>query len=862
MPSPKVHALLAYLALAEGAKPRSELLALLWRHGKPANLRYALHKLREVPGSDEWLEARSAYVRVDATTDVGRLELAVQNARISDVLDVLEDGHADPTLLLGLELPDAPRFSAWLDHERSRLEGSCHDALVQAAERLASDGDAERGVPLVRRLLERDPLDEAVHRAAMRLAHARGDAEAALERFETCRTLLRDELGVEPSPETLALVAEIEGPAIAVGEAARLLLPESDVPSLPQRLIGRTAALERARASVESGERLLLHGMGGAGTSALAATLAREHLSTGRRRVLWVQVGHGAPDELFDAAARALDAHGAVSRAADRRIAVRDGIAAARVGLVILDDVWSVYAMSKLVEAVPDGVPVVVTSRQRLPGIARIEVGRLARPDAMELLVHHAGAGVREDPDADALCETLADHAFAIRLAGISLRLEGESAHGLLGRMGAAPHALRLPAEWVERGRSSVMELLHASLETLSEGSFEAFMAIGALYAPSVTPDLLAAFLRRDRSDVEQALFDVRTRGLAERWAVAGSDVVSYRLHDLAFSLARANHHHRPATAERACLAFLADHHRDFDAVDAELANLLGAARSFAAHADDERLVEAMRRLAVWDAYFRARGHTPGSFELLRAARDAAGRLGAIETAQATAARIGDAYREQYGDYEAAAEAYGDALDLARAGGDEHREIVMMTLLGTTLSQRGSGDTERWLDEAERLARARGDDRALCQVLEHRGCLAVREGRFDDAMPWFRSGREAVQRLERSVSVDDAEVARLSFFLLLNEGEAERGAGHLDRALDRRREALVLAEGLGNPLWTAYALQELGETHHERAERSEAQRTLACAYEIYREHGVVAAIAGLDAFMADAGYDVPRSPDA
>lgn len=59
------------------------------------------------------------------------------------------------------------------------------------------------------RLLALDPWREEAHRQMMRLLARSGQRSAALAQYETCRRLLAQELGVEPSPETTALYERI-----------------------------------------------------------------------------------------------------------------------------------------------------------------------------------------------------------------------------------------------------------------------------------------------------------------------------------------------------------------------------------------------------------------------------------------------------------------------------------------------------------------------------------------------------------------------------------------------------------------------------------------------------------------------------
>jgi DNA-binding SARP family transcriptional activator len=61
------------------------------------------------------------------------------------------------------------------------------------------------------RLLALEPEREEWHRALMLAYRASGERALALRQFHACRSVLRRELGVEPSPETQELYRRVLG---------------------------------------------------------------------------------------------------------------------------------------------------------------------------------------------------------------------------------------------------------------------------------------------------------------------------------------------------------------------------------------------------------------------------------------------------------------------------------------------------------------------------------------------------------------------------------------------------------------------------------------------------------------------------
>lgn len=95
----------------------------------------------------------------------------------------------------------------WLDPERARLADILLRALSCLAEIWIERGDAALGARDAEEAIRLDPFRETSHRLLIRALLAAGNRGAAARAFERCRQSLRDELGVDPSVETAALVA-------------------------------------------------------------------------------------------------------------------------------------------------------------------------------------------------------------------------------------------------------------------------------------------------------------------------------------------------------------------------------------------------------------------------------------------------------------------------------------------------------------------------------------------------------------------------------------------------------------------------------------------------------------------------------
>jgi len=100
-------------------------------------------------------------------------------------------------------------FEEWLLNERERLHELAQESLAKLLSLYNKSGNSEMAVRTGAKLLALDPVQEAVHRALMRLYAQQGRREAALKQYQTCVALLERELGMEPEEDTKQLYEEI-----------------------------------------------------------------------------------------------------------------------------------------------------------------------------------------------------------------------------------------------------------------------------------------------------------------------------------------------------------------------------------------------------------------------------------------------------------------------------------------------------------------------------------------------------------------------------------------------------------------------------------------------------------------------------
>lgn len=853
---------LAYLAHAGSWVSRDKIAALFYgdtnQSAARSNLRKILFKIKNL----EWLELEQNddALRWHVETDVAKFQRAIEEKNWSEAVACYGG-----TLLQGFN-DDETDFNTWLETERLRLEELYQQAAEKHVEALEARGELETAIDFLRKLLERDPLLENLHRRVIALEFRLGNTEGAFEQFERCREVLQKELGVEPEEETLELLRKLEQ-GTTQAKFAFLLKNREAVPDAPQILFGREKLLQEISKHLRQGERVLAQGFGGMGKTALAATLARTFLQEKKKPVLWLQAGVDNPDVILEALARPFEAAQDLAKAEDKTLYLKNVLSNQSLSLLVLDDVWNAYTLSKVLEAVPQGLPLLVTSRQRYSRIRRVYVDRLERDASLELLLYYSipptplakgGKGdvllstATDDATKNLLCDLLGDHPFTLRIAGLNLR-EGVAVAELLERIKNAPHDLKIPNDFKEAGRESAASLLSASLEPLSDLEYELFMTYGILASPTATPQLLSECTNRDLEKAEEALFNLVGRGLAERVSKPESDYVAYRLHDLAHSYARTNRIQRHTTLIRAGLNHLREHKHDVTLLELDIANLLSAAELCQEQKREDDLLSIMYLLTVEGSYYTARGHNSRSVAMLKEVAEIAEEKGRLEEAHYFYSKLGGYYFDFLGNYPLAFENYEYAKNLAMSWGNKSREAISLGLMAFARFHQGQSDVEYFSDSAYAIAKSTGDDECLVQVL---GQLAYIAGQKDEPLKANLILRESLEVLNRPTTLDNLETNKKRFFNLLNLGETEYHLGRFDDGVSVRKQALELAKEQKNEVWMGYAHYELGEMHHNVNQCDIAKQHMLEALHLFQNNNCTKDVDAVLSFLKAGDYSL------
>jgi DNA-binding SARP family transcriptional activator len=201
--------LLLYLACEEGRTfHREDLLAVFWPESDAASarncLRQSLHFLRTQLGDEALLGCGDQEVGLERgrlVTDVEVFRRALATGSPEAALELYRGDF-----LSGFHLRDLPPFESWLERRRAEFRSLTVGASKQLAHTAEGLEDICGALHWWKRTAALTPFDESVARriAALQIhAGNRGEAIEVLTRFAG---LLRAELEVEPSEETLALL--------------------------------------------------------------------------------------------------------------------------------------------------------------------------------------------------------------------------------------------------------------------------------------------------------------------------------------------------------------------------------------------------------------------------------------------------------------------------------------------------------------------------------------------------------------------------------------------------------------------------------------------------------------------------------
>ena len=199
---------------------RDQICEALWPEADPGaaqqNFKIALNSLYQVLEPARDAGADSAYILREGSTYVMRphADLWIDADQfLSDLKAARGTPDALPRALAlyqGEYLPDA-RYETWAAGERERLAAIFLESADKLVESLTGQARYGEAIDLCQRILSQDNCWERAYRHLMLAYHGLGDRGQVARTYQRCVQALRQELDVDPAPETEALYARLTG---------------------------------------------------------------------------------------------------------------------------------------------------------------------------------------------------------------------------------------------------------------------------------------------------------------------------------------------------------------------------------------------------------------------------------------------------------------------------------------------------------------------------------------------------------------------------------------------------------------------------------------------------------------------------
>ncbi|MET7394173.1 BTAD domain-containing putative transcriptional regulator [Dactylosporangium sp. NPDC005572] len=845
---PRTHSVLAVLCLEAGRMvPTDRLIEVLWGEHPPATARsqvqICVSILRRVfaaaasPGPPVVIETRPPGYALMLTG--ARLDARQFEERAAQATRLVADGalhEAAGLFRSALELWRGPPLAGLtgpiLEASALHLEERRLAVLERRIEVELQIGRHAELVGELGELILQHPLHEWFYGALMTALHRCGRRAKALDVYRQARTVLVDELGLEPGAELrrieqLVLAGAPEGPVApeppreraevpvpaaedppgptplrpvapsrppvpAAGDAPRAArsrpVPPNLLPLDTADFTGRAAEVARVTSAVtgttgRSATRqpaiVAISGPGGVGKSALALHVAHSLRDAFSDGTLYANLSDGTwpvqPVEILGRFLRALGVNGLeIPGGVDALGEVYRDLISDRRMLILLD---SAVNEAQVLPLLPGNEPaaVIVTSRHRLtalPGAEHVSLDVLPPEPSVDLLAAVVGAAraSRDDPALTELASLCGGLPLALRIAGARLASRPHwKPSRLIGRMRDETRRL----DELEHGALGVRASIAVSYSGLGPDAQRLLRLLACLDAPEFGSWAAAALLDVALDDAEDLVDDLVEAHLLAVLAETADGPVRFRLLDLVRVFAR----------ERAQLE----------------------------EPDDQRAAAVRRALAGWlylaeEAHRREYG---GQYTVLHGTEPRW-----VVPKSATAALL----EQPLGWLEAERQALTAALRQAvRNRWDELAWDLAMTLV--TLFEARSYLVD-WRESAElalALVRQLDNRRGIAAMQYALGALHIVEQRHADARDRLR------QALDGFTACDDHHGRGL---VLRNLAFLDRIAGRPDLARLGYEQALPILREAGDQIAVAHVLSSLAALRLDAGDANQAQKIL------------------------------------
>ncbi len=356
-------------------------------------------------------------------------------------------------------------WQQWLTKQREGFKLQALELFGTLCTIQQERGEWDAVLALAQKQIGLDPWYEDGYQALMRASYSLGDRAGAMGWYEACERVLYEELGVDPSAETLDLQQQILDDELDVDAPAALSIPDN-LPEQSGRFFGRKAEIKQLQELlVNPNHRLVtLVGAGGIGKTRLSIEAGQTVKESFPDGVWFVQLAEvsGGMERIKVAIG---EAAGLNQNNDGKQLSGDQVIAILREKkmLLILDN--SEYVLNDIA-FIPEWL-------RRAPGVAILASSREPLNFQTETTVHLTGLAL--DVDANTVEEAgAAVGLFGERgqMARSDFEVTNENlpqVHEICQMVGGSPLAISLAAAWLRRrALDQIIESINQSLDFLT----------------------------------------------------------------------------------------------------------------------------------------------------------------------------------------------------------------------------------------------------------------------------------------------------------------------------------------------------------------------------------------------------------
>jgi len=199
---------------------RENIMDSLWEDGDERDFKVALHGINKVLEPDRPSRSEPKYIIRQGVSyqinldevwiDVEALEkfIIIGNESLGQDIELAKSAYKQAIeIYQGIYLPNRV-FEDWSSEEREKIQILILGAFITLGEILIDENPIE-SIRLAHNALSVDPTWEDAYRLQMSAYLQKGNRPQAIKTYEKCASVLKEEYGIEPLPETKKLLQDI-----------------------------------------------------------------------------------------------------------------------------------------------------------------------------------------------------------------------------------------------------------------------------------------------------------------------------------------------------------------------------------------------------------------------------------------------------------------------------------------------------------------------------------------------------------------------------------------------------------------------------------------------------------------------------